>query len=123
MQSLVGFVGQLVITKRVGQCAHLLAELLHGDERAHGQDEVVHKVVGRLSVQQPTHDLGCFARVDLLHIPLDVAQHVVGVQVLREVSHHVEAVAHVDEWPAVAAKESLASRLHKGGGHTLNRAL
>ncbi len=36
----------------------------------------------------------------LLDVALDVAQHVVGVQVLRQVADHVEAVAHIDERPA-----------------------
>lgn len=36
--------------------------------------------------------LGCLAGRNLLHIALDVAEHVVGVQVLREVAHHVKPV-------------------------------
>ena len=44
--------------------------------------------------------LGRLGWVDLLHVALDVAQHVVGVQVVRQVGHHVEAVAHVDQRPA-----------------------
>ena len=89
---------------------HLCAELLHRDEGANGEDEVVDKLVGGLGVQEAAHHLGRLGRVDLLHIPLDVAQHVVGVQVVRQVRHHVKAVAHVDQRPA---RHSLAPQCFK----------
>ena len=36
----------------------------------------------------------------LLYVALNVSQHVVGVQVLREVADHIKAVTHIDERPA-----------------------
>ena len=43
---------------------------------------------------------GCDCGAHLLHVALDVPEHVVGVQELCQVPHHVKAVAHVDERPA-----------------------
>ena len=39
----------------------------------------------------------------LLRVALDVAQHVVAVEVARELVHHVITVAHVDERPAAGS--------------------
>ena len=36
---------------------HLCAQLLHRDQAAHAEDEVVHKLVRSLSIQQRTHHL------------------------------------------------------------------
>ena len=36
---------------------HLCAQLLHRDQAAHAEDEVVHKLVCSLSIQQRTHHL------------------------------------------------------------------
>jgi len=79
---------------------HLSAQLLHRDEATHTEDEVVHKLVTGLRVQQSPHHLGCLARVHLLDVALNVAQHVVGVQVVCQVTHHVKPVTHIDQRPA-----------------------
>lgn len=41
--------------------------------------------------------IGSLAGVDLLHIPLNIPQHIVVVQVCRQVLHHIMAVTHVDQ--------------------------
>jgi len=79
---------------------HLSTQLLHRDEAAHTQDKVVHKLITGLRVQQSPHHLGRLARVHLLDVALNVAQHVVGVQVVCQVTHHVKPVTHIDQRPA-----------------------
>ena len=88
---------------------HLVHQRAHGQQGAHGEDERLDEALLRLRVQQRAHNLGRLLRVHLLHVALDVAQHVVIQQVDGQVVHHVavlrrlavEAVAHVDERPRV----------------------
>ena len=77
--------------------AHLLHERAHGQQRAHGQNQVLQEILRALLIQQRAHHEGRVAGVHLLHVPLDVAHHVVLVQVRGEVAHEVEAVAHVNQ--------------------------
>mmetsp|Transcript_40808 Transcript_40808/g.97021 ORF Transcript_40808/g.97021 Transcript_40808/m.97021 type:complete len:941 (+) Transcript_40808:1922-4744(+) len=79
----------------------LLDQGLNREQAADAEDEVVDEVLRGLAVEERTHDVGRLRRVDLLHVALDVAEHVVGVQVVRQVPDHVEAVADVDERPRV----------------------
>ena len=80
---------------------HLLDERADGEERAHGEDEVLHEGIVALEVQEGADDLGGVGRVHLLHVSLNVPKHLVLVQEGGEVAHHVEAIAHVDQWAGV----------------------
>ena len=66
-------------------------------QRTHRQDERLDEVIRALEIQQCADNLGRLLRIDLLHVSLNVTQHVVVVQVRREVGHKVETIANVDE--------------------------
>eukprot|EP00976_Prorocentrum_cordatum_P057723 1163391-Prorocentrum_minimum.AAC.6 len=76
---------------------HLRHERLHREEAPHRQNQILDEVLLALRVQKGAHHLRGVGRVHLLAVALDVAQHVVGVQVRGQVLDEAEPVAHVDE--------------------------
>ena len=62
----------------------LLDELLARAVRPDGHDELLDDVLRAVVVEQRADDLGRARGVDLLHVDLDVLNHVVLVQVLRQ---------------------------------------
>mmetsp|Transcript_17299 Transcript_17299/g.37319 ORF Transcript_17299/g.37319 Transcript_17299/m.37319 type:complete len:416 (+) Transcript_17299:2809-4056(+) len=95
---------------------HLIHKPVNGQQRPDGQDEVGDEVVGGLAVQQRTHHLGGLGGADLLHVPLNVAQHVVVVQVGGQVTDHVKPVAHIDEGAGIRQLGLLQEVLDTLGG-------
>lgn len=80
--------------------ACLCTKLLHGNKRPHRKDEVVDEFIRCFCIEQAPHNLRRLGRVDLLHIALDVAQHVVAEEVVRQLRNHVKAITHIDQRPA-----------------------
>ena len=102
-------------------------DLVHGDQRAHRNDQARRELVGRVGVQQRRNHLGRLARVDLLNVALDVAGHAVGPEEGGHVVHHIEAVADVDQRARVCQLElleqvldSLGVKVLRLAGHTLH---
>ena len=79
---------------------NLCTQLLHRDQAADTDDEVVDKLIAGLSIKQSPNNLWGLGRVDLLDITLNVAEHIVGVQIVGQVPNHVKAVTDIDKRPA-----------------------
>ena len=75
----------------------LLDELVDDEGAAHAHDHLLDLVLGAVDVQQAADDDRQAARIDLLHVDLDVLDERVAVQVEDEVVHEVEAIADDDE--------------------------
>jgi hypothetical protein len=95
--------------------AALFDELGRAELTADNEDEVLDDVLRAVDVEKPTDHLWEASRVDLLHVDFNVLAKVVLVQVHDEVSHHVEAVAHDNEWELVSQLGFLQEVLHALG--------
>mmetsp|Transcript_3295 Transcript_3295/g.10326 ORF Transcript_3295/g.10326 Transcript_3295/m.10326 type:complete len:1450 (+) Transcript_3295:864-5213(+) len=80
---------------------HLLHQRLHRARAAHRVQQPAHELLLRVQVQQLAHHLGRLVGRHLLHVHRHVARHVVAEQVLGQLLHKVEPVAHVDQRPRV----------------------
>mmetsp|Transcript_44228 Transcript_44228/g.109911 ORF Transcript_44228/g.109911 Transcript_44228/m.109911 type:complete len:449 (-) Transcript_44228:1468-2814(-) len=76
---------------------NFLDELLSRCHCPHGEDESPHEVLGAVSVQECTGDLRSLHRVDFLNVEFDILGHVVRVEEVGEVLHHVKTIAYVDQ--------------------------
>mmetsp|Transcript_29787 Transcript_29787/g.50045 ORF Transcript_29787/g.50045 Transcript_29787/m.50045 type:complete len:243 (+) Transcript_29787:2993-3721(+) len=80
---------------------HFRHKGLHREEAPHRKDQVLDEFLLALRIQKGAHHQRGVGRIHLLAVPLDVAHHVVGVQVAGQVVDESEPVAHVDQRASV----------------------